>query len=102
MAIQGKLSNHAALLLAGLVISGLSGCAAKRMKVDFIGFEKVYAETSNREQLLNLARLQNHDPTYFFKLGTIQSAYRMQASVAGTGQKVTQGTAAAGGANVIG
>ena len=80
------------VILVSLALLSLSGCAAKRMQVDFVGFEKVYAETSNRELLLNLARLQNHDPTYFFKLGTIQSAYRMSASVNGTGQKVTQGT----------
>ncbi|MGA1982785.1 MAG: hypothetical protein ABSG84_09925 [Acidobacteriaceae bacterium] len=51
------------------------------MRADFNGFEKAYADTSNRELLLNLARLQNHDPTYFFKMGQITSSYRMSASV---------------------
>jgi hypothetical protein len=84
--------------LAGLMLPCLSGCAAKRMKADFIGFEKAYAETSNREVLLNLARLQNRDPTYFFKLGQISSSYRMQATLAGAGNYVIQGTGAGGNA----
>jgi hypothetical protein len=70
------------------------------MKADFIGFEKEYAETSNREVLLNLARLQNHDTTYFFKLGQISSSYRMSASLTGSGNYVIQGTGAGG--NAIG
>jgi hypothetical protein len=59
----------------------ISGCAVHRVRADFNGFEKAYADTSNRELLLNLARLQNHDPTYFFKMGQITSSYRMSASV---------------------
>jgi hypothetical protein len=72
------------VLLVALLIM-LPGCAPKRMKSDFVGFEAAYAETSNREVLLNLARLQNHDPTYFFKIGQISSLYRMQASLTGSG-----------------
>jgi hypothetical protein len=68
------------------------------MRADFIGFEKAYAETSNREVLLNLARLQNHDTTYFFKLGQISSSYRMAATLSGNGSYVTQGTGAGGNA----
>jgi len=33
--------------------------------------------------LLNLARLENRDPTYFFKIGQITSAYKMAASLTG-------------------
>lgn len=73
------------LLLICLLLRSLCGCAVKRLKTDFVGFERVYAETSNREVLLNLARLQNRDPTYFFKIGQITSAYRMQTSLTGTG-----------------
>jgi hypothetical protein len=71
------------------------------MRADYIGFEKAYAETSNREVLLNLARLQNHDTTYFFRLGQISSSYTMGASLAGSGQYVIQGTGVGGG-NAIG
>jgi hypothetical protein len=62
---------------------GLSGCAAKRLKVDYTGFEKSYAQTSNQELLLNLARLENRDPTYFFKIGSIQSTYKMAVGLQG-------------------
>ncbi len=75
---------------------GLAGCAPKRMRSDFIGFEKAYADTSNREVLLNLARLQKHDTTYFFKLGQISSSYRMQATL-GTAGNYTIPTAGIGG-----
>jgi len=98
--LAGRRGLCQSLLLVSLIPLAISGCAAKRMNADFISFEKAYAETSNREELLNLARLQNHDPTYFFKLGQITSAYKMQASLTATGNKVTQGTLA--GANVIG
>jgi len=70
----------------------LSGCAVSRMRTDFNGFEGVYAETSNREVLLNLARLENHDPTYFFKVGQISTSYRMQAALSGNVAYVPQGT----------
>lgn len=73
------------LSLIALLPLGLSGCAAKRLKLDFTGFEKVYAETSNQEVLLNLARLEHRDPTYFFKIGQITSAYKMAASLTGSG-----------------
>ena len=67
---------------------GTAGCGPRRMRVDFVAYEKAYAETSNREVLLNLARLQQRDPTYFFKLGQISSSYRMEASLSATGQYV--------------
>jgi hypothetical protein len=85
------------LFLIGLLPLGLSGCATKRLKTDFTGFEKAYAETSNREMLLNLARLQNRDPTYFFKIGQITSAYKMAASLTGTSSYALQTTNVAAG-----
>jgi hypothetical protein len=56
------------------------------VRADFKNYENAYAATSNRELLLNLARLENRDPTYVFKLGQITSSYRMQTSLTGTGQ----------------
>jgi hypothetical protein len=82
------------VLPALLVLLGASGCAIHRVHADYIGFEKAYADTSNRELLLNLARLQNHDPTYFFKMGQITSSYRMAASVSTQGSYSTQSTIA--------
>jgi hypothetical protein len=77
--------------LSAVVLVCLSGCGPKRMRADFRGFELAYADTSNQETLLNLARLQRRDPTYFFKLGQITSSYRMQATLTGTGNYTAQG-----------
>ena len=97
-----RLSAFVSFVLLSVVLVTLTGCGPKRMKADFIGFEKAYAETSNREVLLNLARLQNHDTTYFFKLGQISSSYTMGASLAGSGQYVIQGTGVGGGNSIGG
>jgi hypothetical protein len=82
------------LLPAGavLLVIAVSGCAVRRARVDYVGFEKAYADTSNRELLLNLARLQNHDPTYFFKMGQITSSYRMAATVSSNVSYLSQST----------
>jgi hypothetical protein len=97
----GARRTVAFVLFVSLGSLALAGCAARRMKVDFTGFESAYAETSNREMLLNLARLENHDPTYFFKLGQISSSYRMEAGLSGFGNYVPQGNTP-GGSNVTG
>jgi len=92
-----KTGKYLLLLLAGLLPFGLSGCATKRLKVDFTGFEKAYAQTSNQEMLLNLARLENRDPTYFFKIGQITSAYKMNVSLSGNAGYSLQSTNVAAG-----
>jgi len=69
-----------------VVLIGLCGCGPRRVRADFKNYEGAYAETSNHQLLLNLARLGNHDPAYFFKLGQITSSYRMQGSLTGMGQ----------------
>ena len=74
------------LAIACIVPLCLCGCGPRRVKADFKNYEAAYAQTSNHQMLLNLARLRNHDPAYFFKLGQITSSYRMQGSVTGTGQ----------------
>ncbi len=76
------------LAILTLVTSFLSGCAAKRLRIDYRGYENSYAESSNRQLLLNLARLNQHHPTYFFKLGPISTAYRIQGTLSATGQQV--------------
>jgi hypothetical protein len=96
MGLSSALRKPARLLvlpILGLLL-GTTGCAIRRVHADYIGFEKAYADTSNRELLLNLARLQNHDPTYFFKMGQITSSYRMAASIASTGSYASQSTIA--------
>ena len=92
-AVWQRLIGTPVLPMLGMLLA-MNGCAIHRVHADYIGFEKAYADTSNRELLLNLARLQNHDPTYFFKMGQITSSYRMAASVAGSGSYQTQSTIA--------
>jgi hypothetical protein len=95
-----RYSRYTLLAFACCILLGLSGCAARRLRSDFAGYENSYAETSNREMLLNLARLNNHDPAFFFKLGPISTQYKMIAAVGGNGAQVTQGTAT--GTNITG
>lgn len=74
-------------LLACATLLPLNGCLGHHyVKADFKAYETAFAETSNRELLLNLARLENRDPAYFFKMGQITSGYRMQASLTANGQ----------------
>jgi hypothetical protein len=75
-----------ALVAGNLALLGLCGCGPKRIRADYRNYEAAYASTSNKELLLNLARLENHDPAYFFKLGQITSSYRMQGTISGNGQ----------------
>jgi hypothetical protein len=63
----------------------LSGCSARSLRADYKGYEDAYAKSSNRQMLLNLARLNQHHPTYFFKIGQISTSYRMQANITGNG-----------------
>jgi hypothetical protein len=100
---KSRLASPSAFCLASLCLALLliSGCsAAGRLKVDYTNYEDIYALTSNREMLLNLARLDQHDPTYFFKLGQIATSYQMSAGLSGSGNYMIQGTGAGG--NAIG
>lgn len=80
-------------LLIGAVCLSIAACGPRRVRVDFTNYEKSYAVTSNHEVLLNLARLEQRDPTYFFKLGQISSQYRMQASLTTNGSYLPVGSA---------
>ncbi len=71
-----------------LAVSFLSGCASSRLRIDYRGYESAVAESGNRQLLLNLARLNQHDPTYFFKFGPISTSYRIQGTVSTIGQQV--------------
>jgi hypothetical protein len=75
----------ATLALLCLLPIFLAGCAARALRTDYKDYESAYAESSNRQMLLNLARLSEHHPTYFFKMGQITTNYRYQATVTGNG-----------------
>ena len=82
-----RISPVACASLALLCVAALflSGCAARALRTDYRDYENSYAESSNRQMLLNLARLSEHHPTYFFKLGQITTNYRYQATLSGNG-----------------
>jgi hypothetical protein len=65
------------LLLPLFCLSGcLSDVAMKRIHVDYA---KAYADSSNQQLLLNLARLANSDPVHFMQLASISSGYTFTA-----------------------
>jgi len=69
-----------ALLVCGLI---LSGCGGSRYRADYNSFNAAYADSSNRQMLLNLARLDQHDPTYFLQFGQISVQYQVSSSLNG-------------------
>ncbi len=94
LSVERPARRSRVLVAAACAVSlGLCGCGPKRVRADFRNYEAAYADTSNRQLLLNLARLRNHDPAYFFKMGQITSAYRMQGSLTGTGQMTSSANA---------
>src|ERR1700684_93107 len=83
-ASRGKTTIAAGMLaVLCIAILFLAGCAARALQGDYKGYVTAYAESSNRQMLLNLARLSEHHPTYFFKLGQITTNYRYQATLNG-------------------
>ncbi len=50
------------------------------LHTDFTDYSEVYADSMNRQLLLNLARLANDEPAYFIQLGTIASQYQFTTS----------------------
>jgi hypothetical protein len=65
-------------LVIGVML--LSGCGAARYRADYNGFNAAYADSSNHQMLLNLARLDHHDPTYFLQFGQISVQYQVTSS----------------------
>jgi hypothetical protein len=80
-----KTIYNAVVCLAGLgvVVLLLGGCAGPALRTSFNDYAGVYAEVSNRQMLLNLARLSNSHPAYFLQMGGINTTYQFVAS-AGT------------------
>ncbi len=65
----------------------------RAMEISLIKYSDMYAEASNEQMLLNLARKANGHPAYFMQLGSINSVYQFGANVS---------TAAAEGASPAG
>lgn len=71
------------ILLASFL--GLCGCASDLLRSDFTNYSVIYGDESNKELLLNLARLANDDPVYYIQLGSISSQYQITTSLSFTG-----------------
>lgn len=63
----------------------LSGCGGTAFKSAFIDYGDVYADTENHQMLLNLVRLSEHHPTYFFQQGNITANYEFTGTVSAQG-----------------
>src|SRR4051812_36771692 len=78
-------SLHRSLLLLSFVLLTVLGCQGPRaMKSEFIDYSHVYADTSNQQMLLNLARRANGHPAYFMQMGSINATFQFGASAGGT------------------
>jgi hypothetical protein len=67
-------------LLFSLVALLLTGCGAAHYRSDYNGFNTAFADSSNKQMLMNLARLDQHDPAYFLSFGQISVQYQLNSS----------------------
>jgi len=65
----------------GIGLIGLCGCAGTALHHAYADFSDVYADSINRQLLLNLARMAHDEPAYFIQLGTINSQYQFNTSI---------------------
>jgi hypothetical protein len=65
-------------LIIPLVV--LCGCAGVALRHDYADYSKMYADSVNKQLLLNLARLSHDEPVYFIQLGSISSQYQFSTS----------------------
>jgi hypothetical protein len=60
----------------------LCGCVSpKALRSDYGNYSEMYADSSNQQLLLNLARESHQDPVYFIQLASISSQYQFTTSV---------------------
>jgi hypothetical protein len=76
----GSRGQRAVVALLGLL--SLPGCANRiALRQSFNDYGQVYADTQNHQMLLNLARLHDHEPAYFFQLTQISSSYTFTSTL---------------------
>lgn len=65
------------------ILTWLCGCASRPSteSMDYVAFDRAYADQSNQQLLLNLARLANNDPVNFLQLGSFSSQYSYGAAL---------------------
>ncbi len=61
--------------MVGAALLLFSGCGTVALRHSFNDYSAIYAETQNRQMLLNLARLHDREPIYFFQLAQISAGY---------------------------
>jgi hypothetical protein len=57
------------------------GCVGPALRKSYSDFSEVYADSVDRQLLLNLARLSKDEPPYFIQLGQINAQYNFSASL---------------------
>lgn len=97
MVSMGKVSvsargGHLHRLVVVLTLSlTLASCSLgpPALRASFVDYSSAYADTSNRQLLLNLARGANHHPPYFLQLANITTTYQFgsEATLGGTAGK---------------
>ena len=64
-----------------LSVAVLCGCAGTTLRHDYANYSSVYADSSNKQLLINLAREQHDEPVYFMQLASISSEYQFNGAV---------------------
>jgi len=67
--------------LVVLSVAVFCGCAGTTLRHDYANYSNVYADSSNKQLLTNLAREQHDEPIYFIQLASISSEYQFNGSV---------------------
>ena len=71
------------LTTTALCILALSGCISPQMKTSMDEYGQVFSDASNRQLLLNLARMDQGHPPYFFQMGQISAYYTVSGNLGG-------------------
>lgn len=87
MSKNKKLACQIRNVFFGLAATGLlSGCMSPvALDQSFIGYAETYADVTNEQMLLNLARRANNHPFYFLQLGSINSSFQFGAGLNNSG-----------------
>ena len=67
-----------------LSLALISGCGGVALKDSFNGLSQTYADLSNEQMLMNLARRANSHSTYFMQMSSINSSFSFGATMGGT------------------
>jgi hypothetical protein len=99
--VRLKRATGSLLIVFGLLLVVLvSGCASQVLRNSFEDYGDVYAEAQNHQMLLNLARLSQHHPIFFFQLGQINAGYSFSGNITGGGGMSDKSSVLASGTKV--